>query len=155
MATGSQHVWDWDRLDPVAQRKQWEELAAWVAWLQEHYEAWVKLPLCWPRHEALRSELAFLKGWQEELLDNGDAYDGVSWHSRLRDAAEAWQLVADCQHEEKPWRRSGRGDPAAARQHLEIAMRGAASRAADAVRAPFGARTQTSAVPATDRPGRY
>jgi|SRR5579859_7158891 len=118
------HSWDWDRLDPGARRRQWESLGAWVAWLQEHYEPWVKLPACWPRHEALRSELAFFQGWHEEVMREGDGYGGASWHSHLRDAAEAWQVLADCQHEEKPWRRGSRADPEAMRRHLEIAMRG-------------------------------
>lgn len=123
MTGKDRHSWDWDQLDPGARRREWEDLAAWVALLQEDYEPWVKLPACWPRHEALRSELAFFKGWHEEVIRGGDGYDGTSWHSHLRDAAEAWQVLADCQHEEKPWRRGSRADPEAVRQHLEIAMR--------------------------------
>lgn len=147
--------WDWDRLDPVARRQQWGKLASWVAWLQEHYESWVKLPPCWPRHEALRSELAFFKGWHEEVMRGGDGYDGTSWHSHLRDAAEAWLAVADCQHEDKPWRRGSRADPEAVRQHLEIAVRGSASPRDVRDRRTSPPSHQPPPLPSSDRTGRH
>lgn len=152
MTANDRHSWDWDQLDPIARRRHWEELASWVAWLQEHYDPWVKLPPCWPRHEALRSELAFFKGWHEDILRGGDGYDGTTWHSHLRDAAEAWKVLADCQHEEKPWRRGSRSSPEAVRQHLEVAMRDR-----DNQRGSGGSRASPPppARPFPDRTGRH
>jgi hypothetical protein len=115
--------WDWAGLGPAELDQRWQSLAAWVRWLLEHYSTWVKLPPCWPRHEALRSELEFFRAWHVQLLEDGDATEGTNWHSALRSAAGAWMELADCDHENRFSRRTGRGDSEDARRNLEIAMR--------------------------------
>jgi hypothetical protein len=113
--------WDWKRLSPPELQDRWRSLAAWVRWLQDNYGTWVKLPPCWPRHEALRSELEYYRAWHLQLLADGDATEGTSWHSSLRAAASAWSELADCDHDSQFTRRS-RGDSEEARRHLARAM---------------------------------
>jgi len=118
----SDSQWDWRRLPAAAQRARWAELAAWVEWLQDNYQSWVRLPPCWPRHEALRSELVFFKAWREDVLLAGSGYDGVNWHSQLRAAAVEWEPLVDCRHEDAPWNAVRSPEYAAAfSQHLAIA----------------------------------
>lgn len=122
--------WDWTRLGPAELRKRLRSLATWVVWLQEHYAAWVRLPPCWPRHEALRSELEFFHAWHSQLLEDGDATEGTSWHSALRSAASAWMELSDCEHDTQFTRRTSRGNVEAFQRHLADAMReGVAPRA--------------------------
>jgi hypothetical protein len=118
----SEHRWDWSRLDPAARRQRWDSLVQWVSWLVENYDPWVKLPECWPRHEALRSELAFFQEWHREVVESGDPYDGTSWHSSLRSAAEAWTLLSTCRHEERPWRVGKATSSEAFQRHLAAAI---------------------------------
>lgn len=113
---------DWHRLSPVARRERWLSLAAWVEWLVDAYDPWIKLPDCWPRHESLRSELASFQAWHDEILRSGTGYDGTYWHAQLRTAASAWEELEHCRHEETPWR-AGRTSSPASREHLDIAMR--------------------------------
>jgi hypothetical protein len=115
--------WDWAALAQSERDQRWRRLSAWVIWLQEHYSAWVKLPPCWPLHEALRSELEFLRAWHDGLIENGDGAEGLSWHSSMRSSAAAWAELSDCKHSDQPWRRSSRGDNEEYRRHLAAAMR--------------------------------
>ena len=109
--------WDWTSLGPAELKQRWQSLATWVRWLLEHYSTWVKLPPCWPRHEALRSELEFFRAWHAQLLEDGDATEGTNWHSSLRSAATAWMDLADCEHDTQFSRRTGRGRASAAPEH--------------------------------------
>jgi hypothetical protein len=115
--------WDWSTLSQTELDRRWQTLAGWVSWLQDNYTPWVKLPPCWARHEALRAELEFFRAWHTQLLEDGDATEGTSWHSSLRSAASAWMAVADCEHDSQFTRRSGRGDTDQVRRHLQEAMR--------------------------------
>lgn len=115
--------WDWSSLSHAELDRRWRTLASWVRWLQDNYAPWVKLPPCWPRHEALRAELEFFRAWHVQLLEDGDATEGTSWHSALRSAASAWMEVVDCEHDSQFTRRSGRGDTEQARRHLQEALR--------------------------------
>ncbi len=115
--------WDWANLGPAELNQRWRSLAAWVRWLQDNYGNWVKLPPCWPRHEALRSELEFFRAWHAQLLEDGDATEGTNWHSSLRSAATAWMELADCDHDSQFTRRASRADSDESRRHLELAMR--------------------------------
>jgi hypothetical protein len=114
---------DWSRLSPAERQARWTALVGWVTWLQDTYEAWVKLPECWPRHEALRRELEFFRAWHQDIEDDGtDPYDGTNWHASLRSAALAWQDLANCRHEAEPWRHADRLESELFRQHLKVAM---------------------------------
>jgi hypothetical protein len=115
--------WNWTRLSPAELQERWRVLAAWVGWLQDHYAPWVKLPPCWPRHEALRSELEFFRAWHTQLLEDGDAVEGTNWHSTLRSAASAWVELSDCEHDSQFTRRSGRGGSEESQRHLAEAIR--------------------------------
>jgi hypothetical protein len=95
--------WDWSKLGRQEVAVRWDLLTAWVAWLQETYEEWVKLPDCWARHEALRSELEFFRAWHAEVMDSGTPSEGTYWHSSLRNAAVAWAALSTCTHDEQPW----------------------------------------------------
>lgn len=44
-----------------------EDLAEWVASLQEAYGHWVRSPACWPRHRGLPDELAAFWYWRQRL----------------------------------------------------------------------------------------
>ena len=58
------------------------------------------LPACWPLHEALRSELAFLWYWHRSLYaDPADPSQGIRWHSSLHSSSQAWWRLASCRHE--------------------------------------------------------
>lgn len=113
--------WDWQKLGRQERAIRWELLAAWVAWLQETYEEWVKLPDCWPRHEALRSELDFFRAWHAGLIESGTPSEGISWHSALRSAAPAWGALSSCTHEERPWVTADRFRGPTFQSHLRIA----------------------------------
>lgn len=136
---GPEYQWDWSRLDPVSRRKRWASLVEWVGWLLENYDPWVKLPECWPRHESLRSELAFFQDWHREVIETGTPYDGVSWHSSLRIAADAWSRLSNCKHEDRAWRRSKATASEAFQRHLAEAMQ-------------TGGGDQTEAAPPPARP---
>lgn len=114
--------WDWTGLGPHELELRWRRLARWTDWLQEHYGHWVKLPACWPLHEALRAELEFLRSWHHQILDDGDGSEGLSWHNSLRTAAASWMVLADCRHEETPWRAAKQRDNAVGQHHLAAAI---------------------------------
>jgi len=101
--------------------EQWDKLVTWVAWLLESYEPWVRLPTCWPRHMGLRSELVFFHAWHEQIMEDGDAFEGVNWHAALRSAAAAWEQVTGCRHEEQSWKKGGRMNVEDFERHLEAA----------------------------------
>jgi hypothetical protein len=122
--------WDWSQLPVQDRSARWMTLVKWVRWLQEIYEPWVKLPECWPRHEALRSELEFFRAWREDIMKSGTPSDGTYWHSSLRNAAAAWEQLANCTHEERPWRTDRRNQTDRFREHLQVAM------ASNAIAAP-------------------
>lgn len=123
MTTLATTEWDWARLDIGERERRWDALVAWTGWLQEHYAAWVTLPPCWPRHEALRAELEFFRSWHAQLLDDGDGSEGVSWHASLRAAATAWKDLADCEHDAQFVRRTERGGGGEFQRHLAEATR--------------------------------
>ena len=119
----AEHVRNWQRLPPAARRQQWQRLADWVGWLQDNYQPWVKLPPCWPRHEALRSELNFFQQYYEEVLNGETGYEGTSWHAQLRAAAIEWEKLAGCRHDDSPWRTARPPDyDRSFEKHLAIAM---------------------------------
>jgi hypothetical protein len=79
-----------------------EELAEWVADLQQAYGRWVRLPACWPCHRALREELMFFWYWRNRIdtASNATAEEGVRWHQSLRVSAQAWaEAFGGCRHE--------------------------------------------------------
>lgn len=116
--------WNWARLSRQERTARWEVLAAWVAWLQETYEAWVTLPECWPRHEALRSELEFFRAWHAEIMERNEPREGTDWHATLRAAAAAWTELADCTHEDRPWVEADRFRGPRFQHHLRAAREG-------------------------------
>ena len=114
---------DWKALSPMKREELLHALAAWVDWLQQTYETWVKLPPCWPEHEALRAELMFFKVMHEEAMHSQGGYEGVNWHAMMRNAAQQWEQLASCKHEVRAWR-TGRGADYDQRlkQHLKQAI---------------------------------
>lgn len=116
--------WDWQKLGRQERAVRWEMLSTWVAWLQETYEEWVKLPECWPRHEALRSELEFFRAWHADLVDSGTPSEGIDWHSSLRAATPAWATLAACTHEDRPWVSADRFRGPTFQNHLRFAREG-------------------------------
>jgi hypothetical protein len=102
-APGPQPVprWDWARLPGLARKEEWTGLIAWVEELQRDQGSGVELQACWPLHEALRAELAFLWYWRR-AIDNDPASPagGVQWHASLQSSADAWRVLATCHHEQ-------------------------------------------------------
>jgi len=94
-------LWVWDGLPDDQYVVLWREFAAWVAWLEDAYGTWVKLPPCWPLHEALRTELSMFWYWHNEIMTTEqNPVTGIAWHNDLRNSALAWQELAGCAHEE-------------------------------------------------------
>lgn len=94
-------LWVWDDLPDDVYVGLWREFAAWVAWLEDTYGAWVTLPPCWPLHEALRTELTMFWYWHGEIMSTEqNPVAGISWHNDLRNSAVAWRELAGCDHEE-------------------------------------------------------
>src|SRR5690349_20762348 len=62
--------WNWTPLSSTHRRIEMEDLATWVAELQEAYGRWVRLPACWPCHRALREELAAFWYWRQGMDRN-------------------------------------------------------------------------------------
>ncbi len=94
--------WNWRELSERQRREEIEELAEWVADLQEAYGRWVRVPPCWPLHRALRAELAIFWYWRERLDESPDALpeEAVRWHQSLRVSAQAWaEAYGGCRHE--------------------------------------------------------
>lgn len=93
--------WVWDELSAEDHEATWREFSAWVGWLEQEYGTWVRLPPCWPLHEALRAELAMFWYWHGDVMTVvDDPVTGIAWHNDLRQSALAWQQLADCDHEE-------------------------------------------------------
>lgn len=94
--------WNWRELAEPERRIELEELAEWVADLQEAYGRWVRLPPCWPAHRALRDELAVFWYWRHRLDESPDAApeEAVRWHQSLRASAQVWaEGYGGCRHE--------------------------------------------------------
>jgi hypothetical protein len=94
--------WNWtDQTEPVRE-SEFDDLAEWVADLQQGYGRWVRLPACWPCHRALREELAVFWYWRQRVDMSADApaEEAVRWHQSLRVSAQAWaEAFAGCRHE--------------------------------------------------------
>lgn len=107
MADGDQQQprlppWNWSELTEQERQEELEELAEWVADLQEAYGRWVRLPPCWPLHRALREELVVFWYWRERLDDSPDVppEEAVRWHQSLRASAQVWaESFGGCRHE--------------------------------------------------------
>lgn len=94
--------WNWNALSSMERRAEMEDLAAWVAELQEAHGRWVRLPDCWPCHRALREELAAFWYWRERVdhVATAAAEELVRWHQSLRVSAQAWaEAFGGCRHE--------------------------------------------------------
>jgi hypothetical protein len=105
-----------------------EDLAAWVADLQQAYGRWVRLPACWPCHRALREELAVFWYWRQRLDQAPDASpeEAVRWHQTLRTAAQVWaEAFGGCRHESvgevDEERDARKSNVAATRSYLDMA----------------------------------
>lgn len=91
--------WVWSQLSGNELRQRWQELVAWVEWIEEAYAPWVTLPACWPAHEGLRNELVLLWYWYDWLVhEESDPVAALRWHTELRRAATAWRELATCDH---------------------------------------------------------
>lgn len=94
--------WNWTGLTGPERQVEVEDLAAWVADLQQAYGRWVRLPACWPCHRALREELAVFWYWRQRLDEAADAgpEEAVRWHQCLRTSSQAWaEAFGGCRHE--------------------------------------------------------
>ncbi len=118
--------WNWRELSDQERREELEDLADWVADLQEAFGRWVRLPACWPRHRALREELAIFWYWRQRLFEAPDVppEEAIRWHQSLRASAQVWsEAYGGCQHEslgEVDEQRDGRDARLAeTRPHLE------------------------------------
>jgi hypothetical protein len=95
-------MWNWTHLSEPVIQSELDELAAWVADLQQAYGRWVRLPPCWPCHRALREELAVFWYWRQRLDTAADAAaeEAVRWHHSLRVSAETWtEAFGGCRHQ--------------------------------------------------------
>lgn len=93
--------WNWRELTDAERRVELEDLADWVAELQEAYGRWVRLPSCWPCHRGLRDELAAFWYWRRRLDEAPDApaEEAVRWFQSLRVSAQAWaEAYGGCRH---------------------------------------------------------
>ncbi len=121
--------WNWKVLPKVQLEIELEELADWVADLQEAYGRWVRLPNCWPCHRALLAELAAFWYWRLSI-DGGPgatAEESVRWHQSLRASAQAWaEAFGGCTHHslgEVDEQRDGRAAALeASRPYLALAL---------------------------------
>jgi len=94
--------WNWAELTEAERQAELDDLAEWVAELQEAYGRWVQLPACWPCHRALREELAVFWYWRQriDLAPDAGAEEAVRWHQSLRASAQAWtDAFGGCRHE--------------------------------------------------------
>jgi hypothetical protein len=128
--------WNWRELSEQQRRDELNDLAGWVAELQEAYGRWVRLPDCWPCHRALREELAIFWYWRQRLDESSEAApeEAVHWHQSLRASAQAWaEAYGGCRHEslgEVDERRDEReARLAATRPYLDRAIEEANARA--------------------------
>lgn len=100
MAESSTPPWVWTDLTPDRLARNWQELAAWVAWLEDAYAPWVLLPACWPDHEGLRTELTMYWYWHRWVQRKAaNPIDGVRFHQELRRSAQAWRELSNCRHD--------------------------------------------------------
>jgi hypothetical protein len=98
--------WVWDQLPDELYAESWRRLADWVEWLERAYAPWVVLPVCWPAHEGLRTELTVFWVWHRWFTTAAvNPVDGVRWHSELRRAAQDWRALANCLHDPPPYNR--------------------------------------------------
>jgi hypothetical protein len=96
--------WNWTNLTAPERQVELEDLARWVAELQEAYGRWVRLPACWPCHRALRDELTVFWYWRQRIDQAQDAgpEEAVRWHQSLRTSAQAWaEAFGGCRHESR------------------------------------------------------
>jgi len=121
--------WNWQELTAEERRAELEDLAEWVAELQEGYGRWVRIPPCWPLHRALLEELAVFWYWRQRLDQAGDALpeEAVRWHQALRMSARDWaEAFGGCRHAstgEVDERRDGRqARLEASRRYLDQAI---------------------------------
>jgi hypothetical protein len=94
--------WNWSALTEVARLAELDDLAEWVADVQQAYGRWLHLPACWPCHRALREELAAFWYWRLRLdkAEDAVAEEAVRWHQSLRASAQAWaEAFGGCRHE--------------------------------------------------------
>lgn len=94
--------WNWTRLTDAERLVELEDLAGWVAGLQQTYGRWVRLPPCWPCHGALLDELAGFWYWRQRLDAAEDAApeELIRWHQSLRVSAQTWaEAFGGCRHE--------------------------------------------------------
>ena len=94
--------WNWAALTEVERIAELDDLAEWVADLQQAYGRWVQLPPCWPCHRALREELAVFWYWRQRIDAAPDAVaeEAVRWHQTLRASAQVWaEAFGGCRHE--------------------------------------------------------
>jgi hypothetical protein len=94
--------WNWTDLSEPDRLLELEDLANWVAELQQAYGRWVRLPACWPCHRALLEELAVFWYWRRRLDEAPDAApeEAARWHQSLRTSAQAWaEAFGGCRHE--------------------------------------------------------
>jgi len=93
--------WNWKALPEAQRDEELEDLAEWVADLQEAYGRWVRLPNCWPLHRALREELAvfwYWRQWTDGSLE-ATAEEAARWHQSLRASAQVWsEAFGGCTH---------------------------------------------------------
>jgi len=76
---------DWDSLDRVQAREEWERLLGFVDWLVDRYGIAETVPACWYRHTSMLEELSALHAaWLGAYLDPHALADaGVVWHDSL------------------------------------------------------------------------
>jgi hypothetical protein len=121
--------WNWSEMPGPRRRAELDDLAEWVADLQQAYGRWVRLPPCWPCHRALREELTVFWYWRQRLDDapEAGAEEAVRWHQSLRTSAQAWaEIYGGCRHEslgEVDEKRDGHvAHLAATRPYLDIVV---------------------------------
>lgn len=121
--------WNWDELSKGQRQIEMEDLAVWVAGLQEAHGRWVRLPDCWPCHRALRDELAGFWYWRQRLdvVATAPPEELIRWHQSLRSSAQSWaEAFGGCRHESLGEVDESRDDRearlAASRPYLERAI---------------------------------
>jgi hypothetical protein len=105
--------WCWREARPATTETMWQELTAWVDWLNSRYVLDEQIPPCWTRHGAMIEELtALYAGWNAAYIDiDARGFDPLAWHEAL---ARTLSRVRE-------WNRQGcrsdahREDPAALR----------------------------------------
>jgi hypothetical protein len=96
---GGLALWLWDDYSDEEKVAEWAKLVDWVEDLRQTYRTTVRLPACWPRHKELVNELKLFWVWDQLLRSADHPEEALRWHSWLRQAAEAWRRLANCDHE--------------------------------------------------------